>query len=78
MSPLYTCMAGQGECWSSFILEQTSCISKENTWIMQMAVKDIPYLKLEQIHFNTAEKKMKLCENATAPDTSSSHFVPPT
>ena len=36
---------------------------------MPMAVKDIPYLKLEQIDFVTAEKKMKLCENATAPET---------
>ena len=38
-----------------------------------MAVKDIPYLKLEQIDFVTAEKKMKLCENAT-----SFQFAPPT
>ena len=79
-----TCMAGQGETCSHVgavlywvetrvrIREQTSCTSKENTWIMPMAVKDIPYLKLEQIDFVTAEKKMKLCENATAPETSSS------
>ena len=76
-----TCMAGQGETCSHVgavlywvetrvrIREQTSCTSKENTWIMPMAVKDIPYLKLEQIDFVTAEKNMKLCENATAPET---------
>ena len=45
---------------------------------MQRAVKDIPYLKLEQIDFVTAEKKMNLCENATAPKTSSFQFEPPT
>ena len=85
-----TCMAGQGDTYSHVgavlywletrvrIREQTSCTSKENTWIMPMAVKNIPYLKLEQIDFVTAEKKIKLCENATAPETSSFQFAPPT
>ena len=45
---------------------------------MPITVKDIPYLKLEQIDYVTAKKKMKLCENATAPETFSFRFTSPT
>ena len=76
-------MAGQGETCSHVgavlywvetwvrIREQTSCESKENTWIMPMAVKNIPYLKLEQ---NCWKENEALWE--TAPETSSFLHVP--
>ena len=43
------------------IREETTCTSKENTWMMPTAVKDIPFLMLKEIDFTytSAEKRMK-------------------
>ena len=85
-----TCMAGQGETCSHVgavlywletrvrIREQTTCTSMENQWMVPTAMKDIPYLMLDEIDFTTAKKKMK-CE-CTSPKLlpSTSYLKPPT
>ena len=64
------------------IREDTPCTSKENTWILPTAVKDIPYLMLEDIDFTSAEKKMKCMQKGVSCNPTNfsepTKFKPPT
>lgn len=86
-----TCMAGQGETCSrvgAILLwvetqvrkrDQTSCTSKENTWIMPKVVKDIPFLMLEEIDFSTAKKRVNnSLANIMTPISATINYNPPT
>ena len=86
-----TCMAGQGETCSHVgsilywlethvrIREETTCTSKENTWMMPTAVKDIPFLMLKEIDFTytSAEKRMKYSEKECEVPLLQSQVKPP-
>ena len=69
-----TCMAGLGETcshvgallhWIEYQVRRyadISAISKPNLWIEPHAVKNPPYLRLENINFTSAEQTMKDCK----------------
>ena len=85
-----TCMAGQGETCSHVgailywletrvrVREQTACTSQENTWMAPTAMKDAPYLRLNEIDFTTAEKKMKGHKDKLSFHHTESAIAPPT
>ena len=69
-----TCMAGLGKTcshvgallyWIEYQVQRHTAItstSKPNEWLQPKITKQIPFLRLEDIDFTSAESSMKLCK----------------
>ena len=69
-----TCMAGLGETcshvgallyWVEYQVQRHTAItstSKPNEWLQPKTIKQVPFLRLEDIDFTSAESCMKLCK----------------